>query len=206
METFERFPGLTGLFIACIMSGSLSSISSGINSITAVMVEDIWKRLITKRALSDKFQTILSKCISVALGLLTVLLAFFMSYLTNILVVVYSTMGTLAAPIFGVFVLGFFFPRVNNRSALIAFFVSLAFQIWVLVGATLTAHQQPRRSLPTFINGCTSINTTLNLIRTGTNANNSNFFLPLYSISFMWYAFNGVSLTIIVGLACSLIW
>ncbi|CAF0852749.1 unnamed protein product [Adineta steineri] len=63
METFERFPGLTGLFIACIMSGSLSSISSGINSITAVMVEDIWKRLITKRALSDKFQTILSKCI-----------------------------------------------------------------------------------------------------------------------------------------------
>ncbi|CAF1260374.1 unnamed protein product [Adineta steineri] len=63
METFERFPGLTGLFIACIMSGSLSSISSGINSITAVMVEDIWKRLITRRALSDKFQTILSKCI-----------------------------------------------------------------------------------------------------------------------------------------------
>lgn len=32
----------------------------------------------------------------------------------------------------------------------------------------------------------------------------SNFFLPLYSISFMWYAFNGVVLTVLLALLCSL--
>jgi hypothetical protein len=33
----------------------------------------------------------------------------------------------------------------------------------------------------------------------------NNFFLPLYSISFMWYAFNGVVVTVVIGLACSLV-
>ena len=140
------------------------------------------------------------RLLAFALGVITVLLAFLVSYLPSILAVsliisyfeeyyinqaltcifklVYSVVGTLSPPIFGIFLLGFFFTRVNNRvslyyyvpldvlvcldqSALIAFFISLAFQLWVLIGATLTAHQQLRRSLPTSVNGCTSLNITL---------------------------------------------
>ncbi|CAF4816881.1 unnamed protein product [Rotaria sp. Silwood1] len=208
METFSRFPGLTGLFIAAVMSGSLSSISSGVNSIATIIMEDIWKPLTPTRLPSDKLQTTISKYMSVALGLLTVLLAFLMSYLTNILVIVYSIIGALAAPIFGLFLLGFFFPRVNNRSACIAFLISLVFQLWVLIGANFTLHQQPKRILSISIDGCASFNLTnitLNTTSARSNNNDNNFFLPLYSISFMWYAFNGVVLTVIVGLACSLL-
>ncbi|CAF1175817.1 unnamed protein product [Rotaria sordida] len=207
METFSRFPGLTGLFIAAVMSGSLSSISSGVNSIATVIMEDIWKPLMSTRIPSDKLQTIISKYMSVVLGLLTILLAFLMSYLTNILVIVYSVTGTLAAPIFGLFLLGFFFPRVNNRSACIAYFITLVFQLWVLIGANFTLHQQPKRILPISIDGCTSLNLnniTLNTINSKSINNDNNLFLPLYSISFMWYGFNGVLLTVIIGLVCSL--
>ncbi|CAF0745475.1 unnamed protein product [Adineta ricciae] len=207
METFKRFPGLTGLFMASILSGSLSSISSGVNSITAVIIEDIWKRLTPNQPLSDKTQTIISKYTSFTLGVITVLLAFIVSYLPSILALVYSVIGTLTAPIFGIFLLGFYFPRVNNRSALIAFFISLVFQLWVLIGASFTVHQQLRRSLPTSVNGCTSLNITLKTpLIISQNLSSPNFFLPLYSISFIWYAFNGVSITVIMGLACSLLW
>ncbi|CAF2467834.1 unnamed protein product [Rotaria sp. Silwood2] len=61
METFSRFPGLTGLFIAAVMSGSLSSISSGVNSIAAVIMEDIWKTLAPNRVPSDELQTTIAK-------------------------------------------------------------------------------------------------------------------------------------------------
>ncbi|CAF4597451.1 unnamed protein product, partial [Rotaria sp. Silwood2] len=79
METFSRFPGLTGLFIAAVMSGSFkvivhffilnynynsinfSSISSGVNSIATVLIEDVWKPLMPTRVPSDKLQTKISK-------------------------------------------------------------------------------------------------------------------------------------------------
>jgi Na+/proline symporter len=56
-----RYPGLTGLFIAGILSASLSAISSGINSIATVILEDIYKRIIVDHSMSDKKQAIISK-------------------------------------------------------------------------------------------------------------------------------------------------
>lgn len=38
-----------------------SSISSGVNSIAAVIIEDIWKRLTPNKTLSDQLQTKISK-------------------------------------------------------------------------------------------------------------------------------------------------
>ncbi|CAF3645713.1 unnamed protein product [Rotaria socialis] len=213
IQTLGKFPGLTGIFIACIMSASLSSISSGVNSTTTVIIEDIYKRLRPNQPLSDHLQATISKYMSLVLGILTILLAFVMSYLTNILVIVFSIFGTLAAPIFGVFLLGFFFPRVNSRNALIGFIISLIVQIWILIGANLTSKQQLKKALPTSINGCslpivqniTFNNTdTINLNLELNTASNS-IFLPLYSISFMWYAVNGVLITTIIALLCSLL-
>lgn len=61
METLGRLPGLTGLFIASILSASLSTVSSGINSITTVFLEDVYKRTSIGKSLSDKKYTIISK-------------------------------------------------------------------------------------------------------------------------------------------------
>jgi hypothetical protein len=61
IETLGRFPGLTGIFIACILSATLSTFSSGVNSIAAVIVEDIYKRLSNKDSMSNEHQVFLSK-------------------------------------------------------------------------------------------------------------------------------------------------
>lgn len=61
IETLGRIPGLTGLFIASILSASLSTVSSGVNSIATVFLEDIYKRLTHGNLMSDKKQAIISK-------------------------------------------------------------------------------------------------------------------------------------------------
>lgn len=40
MELLKDYYGLPGLFIACIYSAALSSVSSGLNSLTAVVLHD----------------------------------------------------------------------------------------------------------------------------------------------------------------------
>ncbi|XP_072017033.1 sodium-coupled monocarboxylate transporter 1-like [Amphiura filiformis] len=42
-QQFGNIPGYQGLFIACIFAGTLSTVSSGINALTAVMLVDIIK-------------------------------------------------------------------------------------------------------------------------------------------------------------------
>ncbi|CAF1190473.1 unnamed protein product [Rotaria sordida] len=179
IETLGRFPGLTGLFIAAILSASLSTISSGINSVVTVILEDIYKRLVVEHSMSDKRQAIISKILSVLIGLLIVMLAFLASYLSdNILVIVCQLVGSYIPPILGVYLLGFFAPRVNSRNVLVAFLLN--------------------GRLPTSIEGCLSAANITQPITTSQSSNNP--LLLLYSISVMWYAFNGVFLTVILSL------
>ncbi len=52
---------MTGLFIAGVLSASLSTISSGVNSIATVILEDIYKRISPEKSMSDKKQALVSK-------------------------------------------------------------------------------------------------------------------------------------------------
>ena len=61
METLGRFPGFAGLFVSCILSASLSTISSGVNSMATVIIEDIYKRLPMARPISSECQATASK-------------------------------------------------------------------------------------------------------------------------------------------------
>ena len=48
MRTMSDVPGLPGLFVAGILSGSLSTVSSAINSLAAVTIEDYVRPLLVK--------------------------------------------------------------------------------------------------------------------------------------------------------------
>ena len=43
VDTMKHMPGLSGLFVAGIFSGSLSTVSSAVNSLAAVTLEDYLK-------------------------------------------------------------------------------------------------------------------------------------------------------------------
>jgi sodium-coupled monocarboxylate transporter 8/12 len=160
MEVLSDKPGLPGVFLACIFSGSLSTISSGLNSLAAVIIEDIYKGLMGRK-LNDERQGFVSKIFSVVLGAVVMVLTFVVSYLGSILNAALSLFGVLSGPIMGVFCLGFFFPQANRRGGLVGFLTSLAFQLWIFLGAQITKNQMKSERLPLSIANCTpSINQT----------------------------------------------
>ncbi|CAF1423382.1 unnamed protein product [Adineta ricciae] len=204
METVGHKKGVPGLFLACAFSGSLSTISSGLNSMAAVMIEDVYKGVM-RRNLNREHQGIVSKIVSMFIGLVIVLLTYFVSHLGSVINAAISLSSTLCGPIMGVFFLGFFFPRANRLGALVGFFVSLVFQLWIFIGVQVTKHQLSNHRLPLSILNCTDIGTLPMLNRTTSTSGHveSNLLLSLYSISHMWYTPIAVGTVVIVGIIVS---
>lgn len=75
-----------------------------------------------------------------------------------------------------------------------------------MIGANLTRHLQVKQILPILTERCPIISRTNSTIVSPVHQKSVNdFFLPLYSISMMWYAFNGVMLTVVLGWVASLL-
>ena len=153
MEVLSDKKGLPGIFLGCIFSGSLSTISSGLNSLAAVLIEDTYKGLMGKD-LNDEQQGFVSKIFSIVLGCVVMLLTYLMSYLGSILNAALSLFGVLSGPITGIFVLGFLFPQANSRGGLIGFLTSLALQLWIFLGAQITKRQRKSERLSISIVNC----------------------------------------------------
>ncbi|KAK7498024.1 hypothetical protein BaRGS_00010612 [Batillaria attramentaria] len=63
METLGEYPGLPGLFVACVYSAALSTVSSGVNSLAAVTLEDFlrpWMDKLTEGRFSARLHTIMT--------------------------------------------------------------------------------------------------------------------------------------------------
>ncbi|CAF5084179.1 unnamed protein product, partial [Rotaria sp. Silwood1] len=199
MEVFSNIPGLPGVFLACIFSGSLSTISSGLNSLAAVIIEDVYKGLM-RGQLSDERQGFISKIFSIILGAVVMLLTYVVSHLGPILNASTSLFGVLQGPIMGVFFLGFFFPRANHRGCLVGFVSGVALPLWMLVGSQITKNQRKSERLPLFTTNCAlPINETI----TFSSPVRSDPLLDLYSVSYLWYSPIAVSTVLLVGLIVS---
>ena len=135
MEVLSDKKGLPGIFLACIFSGSLSTISSGLNSLAAVVIEDVYKGLMG-RTLSDERQGFASKIFSIVLGGVVMLLTYIVSYLGSILNAALSLFGVLSGPVMGVFFLGFFFPQANKHGGFFWIFSKSVFTIMDFFGST----------------------------------------------------------------------
>jgi sodium-dependent multivitamin transporter 6 len=153
MEVLGDKKGLPGVFLACIFSGSLLTISSGLNSLAAVLIENIYKGLLG-RQMTDQRQGFASKIISVILGALVILLTCVVSHLRSILNAAMSLFGVLEGPIMSVFLLGFFFPQANRRGALVECVTSLPLLLWIFLSAQITKKQMADISLPVSVVNC----------------------------------------------------
>ena len=92
-DKLKSLNGMAGLFLATILSGSLSSISSCLNSLAAIVLEDFLKRIRYFRELNDIKMTWTAKIIVVIAGCLCTALALLVSNLGGNLVQISSTLN-----------------------------------------------------------------------------------------------------------------
>ncbi|CEF63171.1 Sodium/solute symporter family and Sodium/solute symporter, subgroup family-containing protein [Strongyloides ratti] len=118
-RVLKFIPGLPGLFLSTLFSSTLSTISSGMNSMTAVIWEDFLKegRVVEGCKKNDKKNTLFMKMMSLFIGIIATLLAFICDYMGGVFNAAVTTLSVAASPLVGVFFLGIFFPSANKRGA-----------------------------------------------------------------------------------------
>ncbi|XP_064601430.1 sodium-coupled monocarboxylate transporter 1-like [Liolophura sinensis] len=229
MDVLGKIPGIPGLFISCLFSGALSTISSGLNSLSAVILTDVISQYFIKD-MNEKTAMTVSRILAVVCGVVCLALSYVASLLGGVLQAALSLFGMIAGPLLGVFTLGMIFPWANAYGAYAGLFSSLAFLFWIGIGAQV--YKPPIRPTPPNIStiACnwnltsTTVSTTLNMTMTSTMAGvteaatqvvtetttlaamETTTHSPdyiLYTVSYLWYSAIAVLTCVVVGLLVS---
>ncbi|RWS23435.1 putative sodium-dependent multivitamin transporter-like protein [Leptotrombidium deliense] len=162
MQSLNMVPGLPGLFIAGIFSGALSTVSSFVNSLSAVTLEDYVKVYFFKRKqITEEKAVIISKCLACMYGLICLLVTYLAEQMTGILQASLTIFGVVGGPLLALYTLGMCTKFCTPRGALVSFIVSLIFGFVMGFGA-LFAGVKPQE-LPLTIEQCANVNATLAL-------------------------------------------
>ncbi|XP_021962512.2 sodium-coupled monocarboxylate transporter 1 [Folsomia candida] len=201
-------PGLMGIFVSCIFSAVLSTVSSTLNSLAAVTWEDFLSKINFFRTLSGTGQANCVRIIAAFYGLVSIGLAFGAQYLGQIFQATMTALGATAGPLGGVFICALFIPWMNKYGAIGGMVVGLTSMMYLAVQAFLLGKQYPNLNLP--------LHTSLDQCPAGTDfsfAKNSTFLPPpewewptkIYTISYILYPIVGAIITAVVGMIVSIL-
>ncbi len=118
--------GLAGLVVVSILAATMSTLSSAINSVANVFVEDYYRRL-SKKA-TDKSCLLAGHIITALLGVVGTLIALWLvnTSFTSIWDMLIAAGGMLGGAFTGIFALGLFFKRTHSIGAVCGVIASLA--------------------------------------------------------------------------------
>ena len=112
--------GISGLIVSAMFAAAMSSIDSGINSITAVVTTDFMDRF-GKAPTSTRGHLLFAKVLAFTIGAIVVVCSSLMEYIPgNITAVTNKTANLLTTPIFGLFFFAFFVPFARPVAVWIA--------------------------------------------------------------------------------------
>ena len=230
LELFHEYPGLPGLFIAALAAASLSTISSGLSSLSAVTYEDFIK--IFFKDMKEQTATNISKGVVVIYGLIAVGFAFILSNVEGPLgQIMASFMGAISGPEAGLFLISIFFRRAQVKAVIIGTLTGMGFVLWISIGQNFSALVLKAPYLPLgptdqchISNNLTATNasytfaenlsepvsillntTTVSNSVTGSPDTSRTGLQTFYSISYMYFNLIGCIIVIVVGTILSLL-
>ncbi|XP_043659860.1 sodium-coupled monocarboxylate transporter 1 [Drosophila teissieri] len=211
METLGSYPGLPGVFVAGVFSAALSSLSTGLNSLSAVVLEDFVKTF-RKSPLSEGQTAFVMRSVVVVFGIVFVALVFAVEKLGAVLQLTITLSSVANGPLLGIFTAGVMLPWVNSKGALLGGFSSLIVMAWMCVSAQrdLVTGDLVYKRKPYSTMGC---NYTFageprefaSLPLDGASSSSASAPFQLYRISYLYFTLFGALVTIVVALATSLL-
>nr|XP_033325162.1 sodium-coupled monocarboxylate transporter 1-like isoform X2 [Megalopta genalis] len=215
MNVLKEMPGLPGLFVAGVFSAALSSLSTGLNSMSAVVLEDFIKPF-RKTPFTPKTADTLMKLTVVILGVTCVALVFVVEKTgSHVLQLTTSLTSITSGPSLAIFSMGVLLPWVNAKGALIGGLSGLSFMSWISLSAeaAIASGRLKFDEKPISTEGCyytfPQVESLIfippdNILNAG-----EDDMLPeplaLYRLSYLWYTVTGALVTMSVGLLVSLI-
>ncbi|KAL7728675.1 hypothetical protein ACLKA6_004056 [Drosophila palustris] len=224
-DIMGSLPGMPGLFISCVFSASLSSLSASLNSLAGVVYFDYIKPHIRH---TEARANGVMKLVIVGMGGYCILGGFLVQNFKSIFQTMWTITGINMGAVVGVFLLGMFVPRVNGKVAMTSILFSVVVMAWIIINAQLNikAGLVKYEILPNSLDQCEArglhsilkaINsTTISLPTTPatttttpkriTTAFGSNRDFSIYDISFYWYKIIGVFLIFLWAVPMSYVW
>lgn len=114
METLGEFPGLSGLFIAGVFSAALSSLSTCLNSMSAVVLEDFVKPYV-KQPLTENMTNWVMRSVVVVIGVICVGMVYIVEKMGTVLQLTMSLEAITNGPLLGIFTIGIFIPWIKSK-------------------------------------------------------------------------------------------
>uniref|UniRef100_A0A671YTF1 Solute carrier family 5 member 8, like n=1 Tax=Sparus aurata TaxID=8175 RepID=A0A671YTF1_SPAAU len=206
MDILAAYPGIPGLFVAAAYSGTLSTVSSSINALVAVTVEDFI--LPVFKNLTEKQVYWMNMGLSVFFGAVCIGMAGVASLMGSVLQAALSIFGMISGPLLGLYLLGMLFRTPNSIGGLVGMIIGLVLTLWVGIGAQIYPPTAEKTNpLPLTTAGCAH-NTTQAPWTTPVTLTPQPDFRPAladswYSLSYVYFALLGTLTTIVSGLLVS---
>ncbi|GFV11571.1 sodium-coupled monocarboxylate transporter 1 [Trichonephila clavipes] len=221
MKLLSNVIFLPGLCIAGMFSGALSSVSSSLNSMTAVTMEDFIRPHCHCKRFTEKWMSRVAKLLAIVFGGLSLLVILCVVNFRGVIEASHVLNTIPIGALAGVYVLAMFTTTANEPGILIGLVSGITVHAWIAIGAYLTKKKivpLPRSiaGCPAFTNGM-SVDENLPLFGQNvsssfvTEAGNiveivseeSRYIFPLYTLSFLWFPVIGMIVSMIVGYLAS---
>lgn len=129
-----QFPaGMIGLLVAALMAATMSSIDSGVHSVTTAIVVDFRDRLMPQwRPKTEAGEMRVARMLVVVIGALAIILACFVGQLGDVFAVAKKSVGAFAAPLLAVFIMGLFVPRATSFGVFVGTWMGAALTLTLM--------------------------------------------------------------------------
>ncbi|XP_062555214.1 sodium-coupled monocarboxylate transporter 1 [Armigeres subalbatus] len=212
MDTLGDYPGLPGLFVAGVFSAALSSLSTGLNSMSAVVLEDFFKPF-SNRPLSERATVIIMRSVVGVFGVICVVLVSVVEKLGAVLQLSMSLGSVSNGPLLGIFTLGVLVPWATGTGAIIGGTVGLVVMSWICFRAqmAIATGELQFETKPVDTQGCSyhfipsepMSMLAINVTAPPQHSIPSEPEFALYHISYLWYTLMGALITIVIAVIIS---
>ena len=136
MPDFVRLhfpPGLAGLFLAALMAAIMSSIDSGVHSVTTALVVDFRDRLFPRlRPKGERSEVNWIRILVLVIGAMAITLACFVGPLGNVFDISKKLTAAFGGPLLAIFVLALFSRRATWTAVLLSVVVSTVLTLYLM--------------------------------------------------------------------------
>lgn len=206
MDILKDYPGLPGLFIAGVFSAALSSLSTGLNAMSAVVLEDFCKPFM-KNGVSERLSKFIMRGTVLVLGVLSVCLVYIVQHMGAVLQLSMSVPTACFGPMLGVYVIGFTLPWIGKRAALYGAITGCLTMMFIVFKAqTAIALGTMKFDLkPVSVAGCEYNFTAIDEVTTESPITDDVEKKQIYHISYLYYTLMGSTIVIVTSVVLSCI-
>ena len=122
--------GVSGLLITAILAAAMSSLDSGINSLSSVIMNDFIKPF-RRRAVSSRSEVKLARTLTLILGVFAIGAACYTVRIGEILKAASAFLSLFGGPVLSLFLLGMLTRRAHFRGWILGTLPSLAISVWL---------------------------------------------------------------------------